>query len=299
MLDARLLAEISVLAAVAEAGSFTQAGRLLGLTPSGVSRAVSRLEQRIGVRLLDRTTRSLRLTSEGARLHALSRPHLSGLEEAASSAGGAAVAVSGRLRVSVNPIVARHILAPNLPLLAVRHPDLSLVMVPGETGDLTAGGIDAAIRFGLQPSSTMSSRHLLDTRVLTVAAPDYLAWHGRPAAPADLLGRDCLHYLDPQRGRAFDWEFHRDGTVLPVATRGRYTFTDVDTMIAAACAGTGIAQVLALSVGALLAQGMLVELFSDWPGETFPLYAIRPSRRLPTAAVEAFVNFCVEICEDK
>ena len=297
--DTRLAADITVLVAVAEAGSFTRGGGLLGLTPSGASRAVSRLEERIGVRLLDRTTRSLRLTSAGRRLNTLARPHLAGLEDAAVAAGDAAETVGGRLRVAINPIILRHLLAPSLALLAERYPAIELQMVAGEAGDLTTGGIDLAIRFGPQPPSTMSSLHLLDTRVLTVASPTYIGRYGRPETPAALTTHQCLHYVDPQRGRPFEWEFRRAHEVNPVTVSGCYSFIDVDAMIAAACAGVGIAQVLAIGTEALVANGTLVDLFPDWPGETFPLYAIRPSRRLPSAAVEAFLNFCSSICRER
>src|ERR1700689_5160130 len=113
--DARLLSGATVLAAVVEPGSFTRAGEVLGLSASGVSRAVSRLEQRMGVRLLDRTTRALHLTAAGARLYELAAPHLSGIEEAANVVSGAAVTARGALRVSLNPLFSRHVLAPRLP----------------------------------------------------------------------------------------------------------------------------------------------------------------------------------------
>jgi DNA-binding transcriptional LysR family regulator len=142
----------------------------------------------------------------------------------------------------------------------------------------------------------MSSRLLLETRVLTVAAPSYIRAHGRPGSPEALAGHDCIQYLDPQRGKPFEWEFRRAGETLPVNTAGRLTLADVDTMIAACVAGAGIAQALALSVEPLVEDGTLVELFPDWPGETFPLFGIRPSRRLPPAKVEAFLDFCTEIC---
>ena len=295
MRDTRLLADIGALVAVAEAGSFTEGGRSIGLTPSGASRAVSRLERRIGARLLDRTTRSLRLTDAGDRLHTLARPHLAGLEEAAASASNAARAVSGRLRVAVNPIVLHHLLAPHLPRLSDRHPDLRVEFVQGETGDLTSSGIDLALRFGPQPSSAMSSMQLLETRVLTVASPGYIARHGRPESPDALHAHACLHYLDPWSRRPFAWEFRRAAAVRPVVVDGLYTFSDVGSLVAATCAGSGVAQLLELSCEALIASGDLVELFPDWPGETFPLHAVRPTRRLAPAAVEAFLAFCREV----
>ena len=295
--DGRLLAGMSVLAAVVETGSFTRAGEVLGLSASGVSRSISRLEARIGVRLLDRTTRALHLTGEGARLYELAAPHLSGIEDAANVVSGAAVTVRGSLRVSLNPVFARNVLAPRLAEFTGRYPELDLMVVQlPDAGDLVTEGIDAAVRFGPQPPSSMSSRLLLETRVLTVASPSYLKKHGRPTTPEKLAGHDCIQYVDPHHGKPFHWEFRRGKEVLPVETTGRLTLTDVDTMVSACVAGAGVAQVLALGVEHLLASGALVELFPDWPGETFPLYAIRPSRRLPPAAVEAFLEFCWELC---
>ena len=295
--DGRLLAGMSVLAAVVETGSFTRAGEVLGLSASGVSRSISRLEARIGVRLLDRTTRALHLTGEGARLYELAAPHLSGIEDAANVVSGAAVTVRGTLRVGLNPIFSRNVLAPRLAEFTARYPDLELIMVQlPDANDLVAEGIDVAIRFGPQPPSSMSSRLLLETRVLTVASPAYLKKHGRPTTPGKLAGHDCIQYLDPQSGKPFPWEFHRGRELQLVDTTGRLTLTDPETLIEACAAGAGVAQVLALSVAHQLASGALVELFPDWPGETFPLYAIRPSRRLPPAAVEVFLEFCWELC---
>jgi len=295
--DGRLLSGMSVLAAVVESGSFTRAGEVLGLSASGVSRSVARLEERLGVRLLDRTTRTLHLTGDGARLYEHAAPHLEGIEEAANLVSGAAVTVRGSLRVSLNPIFARHVLAPKLPLLSQRYPGLELtVLQHSDAGDLVAEGIDVAVRFGPQAASTMSSRLLLETRVLTVASPSYIARHGRPALPQQLADHDCIQYIDPQRGKPFAWVFHRGIEVLPVETKGRLTMMDIDTMVQACVAGAGIAQLLELGVEPLMRSGVLVELFPDWPGETFPLYAIRPTRRLAPAAVEAFLEFCREIC---
>lgn len=296
--DGRLLSGMSVLAAVVETGSFTRAGEVLGLSASGVSRAVSRLEARIGVRLLDRTTRALHLTREGARLYQLAAPHLSGIEEAADAISSTATTLRGSLRISLNPLFSRHILAPRLPEFKERYPEIELVSVAlPDAGDLVSEGIDVAVRFGQPQSSAMSSRRLMETRVLTVAAPAYLKKHGTPKHPKKLSDHDCIQYIDPQRGKPFRWEFHRRNEILNVETTGRFTLTDVDTMVGACVAGAGITQVLALGVEPLLESGALVELFPDWPGEKFPLHIIRPSRRLPPASIQAFMDFCVEICE--
>ena len=294
--DGRLLGNLSVLVSVVETGNFARAADALGLSPSGVSRAISRLEERLGVRLLHRTTRSVTLTDEGERLYAQVGPLLSGIEDAALAAAGDSQAVRGRLRVSLDAMFARQVIAPQLAAFLGRHPALELEIVTrDELGDLVADGIDVAVRFGVPPSSSLIGRKLLETRVLTVAAPAYLAAHGRPATPKDLVNHRCIQFRDPVTRRPFDWEFHRKGKVVPVETTGPLLVTDSGIMFAVCVAGAGIAQVLAVSVQDALADGRLVELFPDWAEERFPLYAFYPSRKNSPPKVRAFVDFCVEL----
>jgi DNA-binding transcriptional LysR family regulator len=294
--DGRLLGNLSVLVSVVETGNFARAADALGLSPSGVSRAVGRLEARLGVRLLHRTTRSVTLTDEGERLYAQVGPLLSGIEDAALAAAGDSQAVRGRLRVSLDAMFARQVIAPQLAAFLARYPALELEIVTrDELGDLVAEGIDVAVRFGVPPSSSLIGRKLLETRVLTVAAPAYLAVHGRPATPKDLVNHRCIQFRDPVTRRPFDWEFHRKGKVVPVETTGPLLVTDSGIMFAVCIAGAGIAQVLAVSVQDALADGRLVELFPDWAEESFPLYAFYPSRKNAPPKVRAFVDFCVEL----
>ncbi|RDJ25037.1 LysR family transcriptional regulator [Bosea caraganae] len=292
--DGRLLAGVSVLAAVVEGGSFVRAAEALGMSDSGVSRAIARLEKRVGIRLIDRTTRSMTLTDEGRRFHERVAPMLGGIEEAAIEASGSAGAVRGRLRVDLDPFFARLLLADRLGAFLEEHPELSLELVTrAHVGDLIADGIDLAMRFGEPSPSSAVARKLLETRILTVASPGYLARHGRPTHPSELARHACIHYRDPVTGRPFDWEFHRDGEVLSVEAPGRLLLSDVGTMHAACVAGAGVAQVMALGSQHLLDEGRLVELFPDWPGEVFPLYALYPSRHQPAAKVRAFIEFAL------
>ncbi len=161
-------------------------------------------------------------------------------------------------------------------------------------GDLVADGVDVAVRFGPPAVPSLIARLLLETSILTVASPAYLARHGRPARPADLAAHSCIQFRDPATGRPFEWEFRRDGAVLPVATTGALLVTDAGTMLGACLAGAGIAQVMALGVQDMLRDGRLIELFPDWPDEKFPLYALHPSRHNPPAKVRAFIAFCRE-----
>jgi DNA-binding transcriptional LysR family regulator len=296
--DGRILSGVSVLAAVVDGGSFVRAAELIGLTDSGVSRAIGRLETRLGVRLLDRTTRSVTLTDEGRRFYEEVKPHLSAIEDAATVASGAVSAVRGRLKVDIDPFFLPLVLAGRLGPFCERYPELAVEFVTSEhVGDLVSEGIDLAIRFGQPRLSTLVSRKLIDAPILTVASPRYLERYGKPGHPSQLARHRCLQFLDPYTGRPFEWEFIRGVETIEVATSGPLTFTDPKSMLVECVAGAGVAQVIGWGVKELLASGALVDLFPDWHGELFPLFAFHPSRKHPPAKVRAFVEFCVEVIQ--
>jgi DNA-binding transcriptional LysR family regulator len=290
--DGRLLSGVTVLMAVVEAGSMSRAAEALGLTPSGVGRAIQRLEARVGVRLLDRTTRTLHLTDDGRIFWERVGPLLDGIEEAALDAAGSAQRVRGRLRVNVDPFFSRLVLANELAGFLTAHRELRLELIMrNHVGDLVVDGFDMALRFGDPPAADFTVRKLLETRILTVASPSYLEAHGRPAHPRDLVDHECIDYQDPASGRPFEWEFHRSGEIFPVHRPARLMVSDVETMIGACLTGAGIAQVMSLGSQYLIDDGRLVELFPDWPGELFPLHAIYPSRQHRAAKVRVFTDF--------
>jgi DNA-binding transcriptional LysR family regulator len=297
--DGRILSGVSVLAAVVEGGSFVKAAELIGITDSGVSRAISRLETRLNVRLLDRTTRSVTLTDEGRRFYEEVKPHLNAIEDAAAVASGATSAVRGRLKVDIDPFFLPLVLAGRLGPFCERYPELSIEFTSSEhVGDLVSEGIDLAIRFGQPRHASLVARKLIEAPILTVAAPRYLERYGKPAHPSELTRHRCLQFLDPYTGRPFDWEFIRGKESVEVPTNGPLTFTDPKSMLQECVAGTGVAQVIGWGVGQSLAEGVLVDLFPEWHGERFPLFAFHPSRKHPPAKVRAFVDFCVELAMD-
>lgn len=292
--DGRLLSGISVLASVVQHKSFAKASGALGLTASGVSRSISRLEDRVGIRLFDRTTRSLSLTDEGRRFYEQVAPLLAGIEEASTTASGSAGIARGRLRVDIDPFFSRLVLSGRINQFLSQHPELSLELITREhVGDLVADSIDVAVRFGEPGATTLIARKLLETRVLTVAAPSYLDRRGRPNHPSELAHHECILFMDPLTGTAYDWEFRSGRNILPVKTSGRLLVSDVGTMIGECRAGGGVAQLLALGVQKLIDAGELVELFPDWQGERFPLFALHPSRHHPPAKVRAFIDFAL------
>lgn len=298
-LDGRVLANIGVLTAVVESGSFARAADALGITASGVSRAVGRLEAGVGVRLLDRTTRAVALTDEGRRLYEQINPLVAGIGEAIATAGGASAAVKGRLRVNVDAFFARLILAPHLARFLERHPDLTLDLATREQlGDLVSDGFDIAVRFGEPPSSSLVSRKLLDTRSVTVAAPSYLRKHGVPAVPADLARHACIQMRSTMTGQPLEWNYRKKGRTTRVETSGPLQLTDGWTMLGACLGGAGIARFKETGVQDLIREGKLIELLPGYTGDRYALYALYPSRHLPAAKVRAFIDFVTGILDD-
>lgn len=293
--DARILTGVGVMAAVTETGNFARAAEALGLTPSGVSRAVARLEARVGVRLFNRTPRSVTLTEEGRRFHAQVGPLLAAIEEAATEAAGAAGAVSGKLRVNVDPWFARTVLAPSLPRFLSAYPLLSIDLIVSNHREDMMAGVDLAVRFGPPEGASLIARKLLETRVLTCAAPAYLERYGVPDTPHDLLRHETILFRDPQTGLSFAWGFSRNGEEFEVDVRGQIMTDDPSTAIEACIAGQGVFQMLELGLGRWLERGELVQILVDWSVETYPLYAYHPSRHLPPAKVRAFLDFVRKI----
>jgi DNA-binding transcriptional LysR family regulator len=296
--DGPLFSELAVLVQVAESGSFVRAADALGLSSSGVSRAVSRLEARMGVRLIERTTRALSLTDEGQQLYDQVRPHLTGVSEAVALASGAAHAVRGKLRVNIDAFFARVFLASRLTEFLDRFPDLSVELLTRESvGDLVADRFDLAVRFVDPPAgSTLVARRLTDTRILTVASPDYIARHGRPRHPRDVGQHKRILFPNPLTLRPFEWEFKRGREVVEIPIEGHLLVSDAGTMLDACVAGAGIAQILELGTEQLVRSKQLINLFPDWSGERWPLYALYPSRRFQPAKLKAFLDFCVLSC---
>ncbi|HXZ09072.1 MAG TPA: LysR family transcriptional regulator [Paraburkholderia sp.] len=296
--DERMLNGMGVLTAIVDSGSFAAAGEALDMSQSGVSRSVARLEARLGIRLFDRTTRSVTLTDEGRRFYEQILPLLAGLEEAAACAAEGRTAVRGRLRVNVDLFFSRLFLGSRLGAFVEAHPDLQLdVVTRDQLGDMVADGFDLAVRFGEPHMSTLIARKLLDTRVITVAAPAYLKRHGRPLTPTDLEREPhvCIDFREPETGRPFPWEFHRGRKKIVIKPRSRLMVNDVSTMHSLCLTGQGVAQFLAPGSDHWLASGKLVDLFPDWPDEHFPLYALYPSRHHPPAKVRAFIDFVVAL----
>ncbi|HSI44519.1 MAG TPA: LysR family transcriptional regulator [Methylotenera sp.] len=290
--DERMLNGMGVLSAIIDSGSFAGAGEILNMSQSGVSRSVARLEARIGIRIFDRTTRSVSLTDEGRRFYEQILPLLAGLEEVTTSVSKDRNTVRGRLRVTVDPFFSRLVLGPQLGVFIEQYPELHLeVITRHQLGDMVADGFDLALRFGHPRPSTLVARKLFDVRILTVASPSYIQKHGKPNSPEDLTGHACAMFRDPETGRPFDWEFHQSGKKIIVPVSGPITVNDAATLHSICVAGVAIVQTMDFGINQLMANRDLVNLFPNWSDERFPLYALYPSRTYLPAKTKTFLDF--------
>jgi DNA-binding transcriptional LysR family regulator len=294
--DPRFLSGLPVLAAVIESKNFVHAGEALGMTQSGVSRAIQRLEERLGIRIFERTSKMVRLTEDGSVFCKEALPLLSQLEHLAEGVQNVSGIVRGQLRVNVDPTFSRLFLAPRIGGFLAAHPALKMeLVIRDRLGDLVAEGFDAAIRFGEPEPSGLIVRRLLQMRVLTCASPSYVKRRGKPATPRELQTKnhECLLFRDSATGQPFPWEFHHGKQRVTVQVKGQLVVNDALTHLEACIAGGGVAQVFDLDIDHLLKSGKLVNLFPDWSDELFPLYLYHTSRRNVPLKLRTFIDFIV------
>src|SRR5471032_211233 len=293
-LSSQLLEGVDVMAAVVDTRSFNGAAEVLDMSQSGVSRAVARLEARLGIRIFERTTRSVRLTDEGRHFYEQVMPLLAALSDATGSAAIHVRKVQGRLRINIDPLFARFILGPRLGTFMDSHPELDIELRTREDlGDLVADGFDVALRFGHPQPSSLVARKLFDTHVFAMAAPAYLERYGHPVDPTELENGQhrCILFREPVTGRPFPWEFHQRKKTLIVKPQGALTVNDPGTLYSTCLAGLGIAKLFELGLEQYITSGQLIRLFPDWPDHRFPLYAYYPSRHHVPAKTRALLDF--------
>lgn len=296
------LSDANVFAAVVRNGSFAGAARAINLSQSVTSRAVARLEKRLGVRVLDRTTRSVALTDEGRTLFERLEPLLDGFEEAFASVTEERSKVRGKLRVKMHPSLAHVIPGVQLKTFLEKYPALSVELICSDrVGDLVNEGIDLALTVGDLPPSNFIAKRLVNTRVITVAAPNYIATHEKINEPGDLLrGKHILiDYRNPETGRPFQWEHHRGRKIVKIDTPCKLIVSDIVTFHGICIAGWGVAQVLEVAVKPMLASGALVELMPEWCDERFPIHAIYSSRNYVPPRTRVFLDFISSVVGER
>jgi DNA-binding transcriptional LysR family regulator len=282
--------EMNAFVRVVERGSFAAAAGDLGITPSALSKLVSRIEDRLGVRLLTRTTRRLVLTAEGELFVARSRDILASIEAAEAEVTAASQMPRGHLRISVGTTYARQILAA-LPDFLARYPEITVeLLVSDRQVDLVAEQVDLAIRSGWLGDSTLVARKLHDAKRLICASPHYLEKHGSPRVPADLLRHNCLTLAG--FGQFNEWPFHTSEGINRLAVSGSLATDNADVLLDAAVAGLGIARLADFVVARARQEGALVPLLEDTHlSEPFPVHVVTVPGRHRTPRVKAFTEF--------
>lgn len=255
----------TVFLAIATRRSFRGAATELDITPSAVSHSVKALEQRLGIRLFNRTTRSVSLTEAGERLAAKLRPAVSAIEEAMREVDDLRQVPSGTVRINASEGAIRMILRPILARFLRTYPQIHLEIVSdGRLSNIVAEGFDAGIRLAEAVPQDMVAVPLIDSvRFAAVASPAYLAARGRPASPQDLHSHDCIRFRF-ESGAIYNWEFERHGSVEKINVAGPLTLTDQPLMVDAAIDGIGIAFVPDHLVTDAMRDGRLERVLEDW-----------------------------------
>jgi DNA-binding transcriptional LysR family regulator len=279
-----------------ERGGFAPAARELGVSPSALSKVVAKLESRLGVKLLHRTTRRLRPTAEGETYLERARRIVEAAREADNEAMRHGGRPAGRLRLVVGVSFGTYALVPSLPEFLARYPEIELDLVMGERGlDPAEAGADVSIRLGSVADTALVARRICDVERVICASPDYVARHGLPTDPARLDAHQCLTLSDaPDLAR---WPFSIDGkrTVIDVRGRGRVTANNAETLLELALMGQGIVRLPDVIVGPSLRSRRLMQLFADTHvAEPVPVHAVYSHARHRPPKVGAMIDYLVE-----
>jgi DNA-binding transcriptional LysR family regulator len=283
---------MGVFARVVERRSFTLAAEDLGLPRSTVTDAVKSLEARLGVRLLERTTRQVRPTLDGEAHYRRCLSLIADLEDADGAFGGAKP--KGLLRLEVQGTLARHFLLPNLPGFFAEYPDIEINMSESDRWiDLIREGVDCVLRFGHLPDSDMVARQVVVLERLTCAAPNYLARRGTPTDPGALDGHRMIGLRSLTTGRLRPLEFLFGDTSQEIALPVIMSVTGPESYLATARLGLGLVQVPRFHAETDLAQGLLVQVLSDWPPPSIPVSLLYPRNRQLSPRVRVFIDWVV------
>lgn len=286
-------AELKAFVAVVDRASFARAADHLGLSPSALSQVIRQLESRLGVRLLNRTTRSVSPTEPGRRLHERVAPMLREMDDAVAQAIGETARVAGTLRINTLSMAAKKIIAPRLGRFHASHPDVVLdIVIDDGLTDIAGDGFDAGIRVGARLQKDMIAVRLTpDVELLAVASPTYLARHGEPKTPADLQRHACINWRFPGSGKIASWEFRKKGRVVDAIVGGTVIANHQDIVVPAALQGLGILYAYNDDgIAEALQDGRLKRVLADWSPTVPGLHLYYSSRRYVLPALRAFID---------
>jgi len=286
-------AELRAFAAIAEHGNFSRAAARLQISPSALSQTMRGLETRLGVRLLNRTTRSVAPTEAGTRLLERLLPALGDLDAAVADVTALRDRPSGNLRINSNRIAAIHHLGPLIGPFLKAYPDVTMdIVVDEKLVDIVGARFDAGVRLGEKVEKDMVAVRLGgDLCMMVVASPGYLEAHGRPKSPRDLQVHRCINFRWPTGGGFYRWEFERGAEEMEALVHGPLIVNDAELGLAAAVGGVGLAYLFEHTVASDIAAGRLVHVLKEWSPPFPGFYLYYPGRRQMPPALRAFIDF--------
>jgi DNA-binding transcriptional LysR family regulator len=289
------LAAMEALVLVVDTGSFSAAARRLNVGQPAVSKLIAQLEERLGVKLLVRTTRGLTATEAGLNYYERARRSIAEADEAELAARGAGTSLAGKLRVAAAVTFARIHLMPRLSEFLQRHPDLQIeIVLDDRVVDLVQEGIDVALRMGRQlEDSSLTVRHIASAPSVVVGTPIYFAQVGEPTVPADLAAHQAVIY--DQRGGGADWTFRRDGAEFTVVLKGRLRISAAEGVRAAVLANAGLAITSEWMFAPEIADGTVKVVLQDWILPRIDLWAVFPAGRTATTKARTFTQFVQDV----
>lgn len=292
----KLLA-MEVFVQVADTGGFTRAAENLKLPKATVSTLIQSLERSLSIKLLNRTTRHVSVTAEGAAYYERCMRILSEVRDAEDCLSQARMSPSGRLRVDAPTGLASEVIIPALSDFLDRYPDIRLELGCSDRQvDLVEEGVDCAIRGGRRMTdSSLIARRVGTMHCATCASPAYLERHGRPLHPGDLVHHRCVNYFSARTGKMFDWYFRKEGEKIQVALSSHIALSDSYAYTAAGLAGLGIVQMADFLMAPMLEDGRFVSILDDWTNEPLPIHVVYPQNRHLSAKVRVFVEWTAEL----
>lgn len=286
-------AELKAFAAVVERASFARAAELLGLSPSALSQTIRQLETRLGVRLLNRTTRSVAPTAAGSRLYDRIGPMILELDAAVMETVASTGRTAGTIRINTLGMAAKMVISPRLGRFHTAYPDVVLdIVLDDSLNDIVAGRFDAGIRVGRRLEKDMNVVRLTpDVKMIVAASSDYLALRGKPTSPADLRHHSCINWRLPGRDGVSRWEFEKKGKRIEIAVEGPLIANRHDVAVEAALQGLGILYAYDNEgVEQAIERGQLKRILADWSPTRPGLYLYYSNRRHPSPVLRAFID---------
>jgi LysR family transcriptional regulator, regulator for bpeEF and oprC len=281
---------------VVETGGITRAADSLGMPKATATTLIQRLEAILGVKLLNRTTRKVSVTTDGAAYYERCIAILAQIRETEESLAQRHAAPVGRLRVEVPTLMARSVIVPALPGFFARYPGIELQLGCSERrSDLIEEGIDCAVWSGELEDSRLVARPVGQLFFATCASPSYLAAQGQPRHPDELIAHRCINHFSPRTGKIFEWVFAKNGVRIQTALRGHIALDDENSYVAAAEAGLGVAQIPAFVLKEAMERGSLELVLGDWFPEPGPLNVVYPENRHLSSKIRVFVDFIAEL----